>query len=152
MAPIRRQHTARPAGSNARLVPGSLSPLRVGDIQLALSNAFDFASHVGAVAFIEINEAQHSAIAQSICQPRDEIPGQVRTTVIIKVHRQEGDVVGNVDVAEAIIKLDTIVDRERLRSEMNMLQMEVPVAIADPLLANAGVKELSITVVEVLGI
>ena len=117
-----------------------------------MSNAFDFASHVSAVAFIEIREAQHSAIAQSICQPRNEIPGQVRTTVIVKVHRQEGDVVGNVDVAEAIIKLDTIVDRERLRSEMNMLQMEVPVAIADPLLTNPGVKELSITVVEVFGI
>ena len=121
----------------------ALSALRIGDIHLALSNAFDFASHVSAVAFIEIHEAQHSAIAQSICQPRNEIPGQVRTTVVIKVHRQEGDVVGNVDVAEAIIKLDTIVDRERLRSEMNMLKMQIPVTVSDPVFTHSCAEKLA---------
>jgi hypothetical protein len=66
--------------------------------------------------------------------------GYVRTTVIVEIHRQKSDITSNVDVTKPIVKLDTIVNRERLRCHMNVLQMGVPVTIADPFLPNAGGK------------
>src|SRR4029077_4636797 len=93
--------------------------LGLGHFSLGLMKAFHFAAYIGAVALVNIHEAQHFAIPQGSRHTRSYFTRQVGTLLMVEVHRQKRPIAGNVDVTKSIIKLDTIINRKSLRSQMN---------------------------------
>ena len=55
----------------------------------------------------------------------------------IKVHGQKCEIIRDVDEAEAIVKLDAIEDGRRFRSNMDVIEVQIAVAIANPVLLNS---------------
>lgn len=58
----------------------------------------------------------------------------------IKIHRQEGEVIRDVDEAEPVVEFDAIEDGCRFRREMNVIEVQVAMAIANPALLNTFLK------------
>ena len=71
-----------------------------------------------------------------------EIGLRVRAAFEIKVHRQKCEIVRDVDEAEAVVKLDAIEDDVALRSDMDVIEVQIAVAIANPMLLNSFPKSL----------
>jgi hypothetical protein len=111
--------------------------------------AFNFAPDISSMAFVEVHQAHHALVIQGVYYPRRKLPRQISMAVKVEIHGQKSDIVGNVDVTEPVVKFDTIVDRHRCRGDMNVLQMQIPVTITDPLLANTGLKQVSTAQIEV---
>ena len=61
---------------------------------------------------------------------------QVASAFQIKIHPQKREIVCNVDETEAIVELDAIEDRGRGGSEMDVIEMQIAVAIENPMLLN----------------
>ena len=55
----------------------------------------------------------------------------------IKIHREKCEIVRDVDEAEAVVELDAIEDGHRLRREMDVIEVQIAVAIANPTLLNS---------------
>src|SRR4030095_12514831 len=63
-----------------------------------------------------------------------EVPREVRAPFEIQVHREESNVAGYIHVPKAIVKFDAVVDVERARRKVNVLEVQVAMAIANPVL------------------
>ena len=55
----------------------------------------------------------------------------------IEIHRQKCEIIRDVDEAESIVELDTIEDGCRFRREMDVIEAQIAMAIANPPLLNA---------------
>ena len=77
---------------------------------------------------------------------------QIGAALVIEIHGQKGGVVGHVHVAEAVVELDAVVDLQRAGREMNVLQMQVPVAVEDASLPEARGKEPAVPGVKPVGV
>ena len=53
----------------------------------------------------------------------------------IEIHREKRDVAGDVEMAEAVVELDAIVDVQRVIRHVDVVEVEVAMAIADPAVA-----------------
>ena len=62
---------------------------------------------------------------------------QVAATFEIEIHRQEGDVVCDVDETETVVELDAIEDRQCLRRDVNVVEVQIAMTVADPVLLNS---------------
>src|SRR5205809_4430085 len=76
------------------------------------------------------------------------MPGQVGTALVIQIHRQEGDVTGHVHITEPIVEFNAVVNVQRPRCQMDMLQVQITVAIANPALLNASSEQRGVSPVE----
>ena len=74
-------------------------------------NALDLSSHECAVALVEIRDLQHARVVELARGISEKQVPQVASAFEIKIHRQEREIVGNVDETESVIKLDAIEDR-----------------------------------------
>ena len=70
---------------------------------------------------------------------KEQIP-QIASAFEIKIHRQKRDIISNVDEAETIVEFDAIKNGCRFRSQMNVVQVDITVAIPDPVLLNSPAK------------
>jgi hypothetical protein len=66
----------------------------------------------------------------------DEVLRPVRVTVVIEVHREEGDLGRNVAETEPLVEFDAVEDRDTV-VYADVLEMEVAVAIPDPVLRDS---------------
>ena len=82
---------------------------------------------------------------------RREMPGKIGAALVVEVHRQEGDVAGHVHVAEAVVELDAVVDVQRARREVDVFEMQVAVAVANPPRAHPRGKKARVPRVEPVG-
>src|SRR5439155_17433408 len=99
-------------------------------------NAFHLAAHEGAVALVEIRDLQHARVVELARGISEEQVPQVASAFEIKIHRQEREIVGNVDEAKPIVKLDAIEDSSRFRREMDVVEVQIPMTIANAVLLN----------------
>lgn len=98
--------------------------------------ALDFSADIGAVAFVEIKKVEQSRIDERLSQTDGEMAGEIRPVVKIEIHREERRVAGDVDTAEPVVEFDAVVDRQPGRREMDVVEVQVAVAIANPILPN----------------
>src|SRR5205823_8085671 len=82
------------------------------------------------------------------CGISEKQVSQIRAAFEIKIHRQKGEIVGDVNESKPVVKLNAIENRSRFRREMNMIQMQVAVAIENPMLLNAFTEQAFIQLVE----
>ena len=66
---------------------------------------------------------------------KEQIP-QIASAFEIEIHRQKGEIVCNVKETESVVKLDAIEDGSRFRTEMNVIEMQIAMAIENPMLFN----------------
>ena len=99
-------------------------------------NAFDFSAHKGAIAFVKVRDLQHSGVAKFACRISEKQVSRVPSAFEIEIHCQKREVVGDVYETEAVVKLDAIEDGGRLRSEMDVIEVQIAVAIKNPVVFN----------------
>src|SRR5437899_1225377 len=74
-------------------------------------DALDFSAHEGAITLVKIGNLQQAVILKFAGGGLQSQICQIAAAFEIEVHRQEGEIVGNVDETESVIKLDAIEDR-----------------------------------------
>ena len=117
---------------------------------LACLDASHFAAHERPIALIEVRDLQHSAIAKVARSISQKQVSQVTSALEIEIHRQKREVVGDVDEAESVVELDAIKDGGRLRAKMDVIEMQIAVAIEDPMLLNAFKEQFLVRDVELV--
>ena len=115
-----------PAGAGA-----ARSALGLGDPGGHLLEALHFSAHIGAVALVEVEQREQPRILESAGEALREMAREFRVAGEVEIHRQERGVAGHVNVAEAVVEFDAVVNREAFPTEMNVLEVQVAVAIAD---------------------
>jgi len=61
---------------------------------------------------------------------------QIASTVEVKIHRQKCEIVGDINETKPVVKLDAIEDGGCFRSEMDVIEVQIAVAIENPMLLN----------------
>ncbi len=106
---------------------------RIGRLDLgrAALQAVHLAADVGALAGVERDQCSELRIAGAVCISGDQARGQVGAAMVLEVHRQEGDVGGHVAMAEGRVELDTVDDDEVVGHRVDVLGVQIAVAVAD---------------------
>ena len=68
--------------------------------------------------------------------------------MIVEIHGQKSEVVRPIKVAETIVELDAIVNRKMPRSQMNVLQAQIAMAIANSMFTSPPGEETGIATIE----
>src|SRR5207244_10795031 len=92
---------------------------------------------VGPVSCVKVRELQHSGVLKVAGRLVAKQVRQFAATFEIEIHRQEGDVVCDVDETETVVELDAIEDRQCLRRDVNVVEVEIAMTVADPVLLNS---------------
>ena len=71
-------------------------------------------------------------------------------TFEVEIHREKGEIVRDVDEAQAIAELDAIENRDRFRRDVDVIEVQVAMAIANALFCDALLEEPRIRDVEVV--
>ena len=79
---------------------------------------------------------------EKLLEALHEMLRKIIMTVELKIHRQEREIARDINVTEAGVELDAVIDVHRIWGEMDVLQMQIAMAIADPSAADARVQKL----------
>ena len=88
---------------------GRLALVRT-DLGFRALQAFDLAPHGGAIGGVEGEEDRHRRIARRRDVGVDEDASEIGPVAALEVHRQEGDLGGDVVAAEGVRELDAVED------------------------------------------
>src|SRR5207237_2709284 len=122
--------------------------LRFSRFFLSRQNAFDLPANKGAIALIETRDLQHCDVLKLAHRISQKQICQVASPFKIKIHRQKSDVIGDIDEAEAIIEFDAIEDRQCIWRDVDVVEVEVAVTIANAMLLNWIAKQFSMHGIE----
>ena len=59
----------------------------------------------------------------------------------VQVHRKKGRVVGHVHVAKTVVELDAVADVQGARRDMDVIEMQIAVAVPDAMLFSPGIEQ-----------
>ena len=68
--------------------------------------------------------------------------------MVVEIHCQKGEVVRPIEIAETIVELDAVVDRKMPRTQMNMLEAQIAMAIANSMFTHPPRKETGIATIK----
>ena len=102
-----------------------------GEPRLRQAQAAHFSAHVRSIAYVEVEQAPQLGIAASTHVGVYKCPGQVRSTVVFKIHGQKSDFGSHVGAAEAWRKLETVEQDDASTVDANACGVQIAVAIAD---------------------
>ena len=124
--------------------------LRIGRFSLCRLDTFHLPADEGAIALVEICYLWHACIPQFACSISEKQIPHVASAFEIKIHRQKGEIVGDVDETKPIVELNAIEDGRRFRREMDVIEMQIAMAIKNPMLLNTFVEQVFIQLVELV--
>src|SRR5437764_8882093 len=93
------------------------------------------------IALIETRDLQHCDVLKLAHRISQKQICQVASPFKIKIHRQKSDVIGDIDEAEAIVEFDAIEDRKGIWRDVDVVEVEVAVTIANAMLLNSLAKQ-----------
>src|SRR5437660_12022403 len=117
--------------------------LRISRFFLSPQNAFDLPANKGAIALIETRDLKHCDVLKLAHRISQKQICQVASPFKIKIHRQKSDVIGDIDEAEAIVEFDAVEDRKGIWRDVDVVEVEVAVTIANAMLLNSLAKPFS---------
>ena len=98
--------------------------------------------HVGPLGDVVVQERPGQAFARECLVVEHEPLGGIGPSASrLEVHGEEGNVGAHVAVAEAVGELDAVEDSDAVVDAEHVLRLEVAVAVADPSLGDAGVRQ-----------
>ena len=130
----------------------ALQALAGGHLLRLCPDAFHLAPDVGAVALVEVDEPIDLRVAHRLGHLCDEAIPEVGPPVQVQVHRQEGNVVGDVEVAKVLVELNAVVDADVVVGEVDVFEAQVAVAVHDEAPGPAAVEEGRVLVEEPVGV
>ena len=103
-------------------------------------NALDLSSHECPIALVEVYQLQHLGVAKfARCISQKQIC-EVASPFEIEVHRQKGEIIGDVDKAETVVEFDAIENRQCSWRDVDVIEVEIAVAIVNAMLLNSFAK------------
>src|SRR5437899_1649962 len=100
-------------------------------------NAFDFSAGERTIAFVKIRDLQQVRVAKFAGRVSKQQIRQISAAFEVKIHCQEREIVRDVDETEPVVELDAIEDRQPVRREVNVVEVEIAMAIADSMLLHS---------------
>ena len=103
-------------------------------------NALDLSAHERPIALVEIRQLQHLTVAKFERRISEKQICQVASPLEIEIHRQKGEIVSDIDEAEAIVEFDAIENRQCIWRDVDVVEVEIAVAIVNAMLLNSFAK------------
>ncbi len=104
----------------------------------------DLRAHVGSVALVEVDDLVEIEVVALACVAGEQPLGEVDVPVPRQVHRQEREVGAHVGEPEAVVELDAVDDRRALAVQVNVLEPQVAVSVANPLRVDARLQDVGV--------
>jgi hypothetical protein len=112
----------------------------VADVFCDRGDAFDFAAHDGAIAFVEIGQLEHAGITERARRGAQKQIREIVSSFEVEIHREKGEVVRDIDKAEAIVELDAVEDGDRVARDVYVFETQIAVTIEDTTAHDAFLK------------
>src|SRR5207249_9565929 len=82
-------------------------------------------------------QLQHLAVAKFARRISEKQICQVASLFEIEIHRQKGEIVSDIDEAEAVVEFDAIENRQCSWRDVDVIEVEIAVAIVNAMLLNS---------------